>query len=196
MGPHIYLHRRFLIGVFLALSTVCRSVHGGPDHAILPACVELYKSLRPELRHSVRDLVQDLQAIESYLAHLRLGRPLPQSSVPSQSPTTIQLEDWKARNTSSLQHMLGRAEVAQRLSIRCGERISAHLPPPPPHVALQHLPRSIDNSRIRGTRSYLDAGPAAHAWTPGHVAPLSTMHRRRAFPQPPSRITAVNAAPT
>ncbi|GLI62809.1 hypothetical protein VaNZ11_005558 [Volvox africanus] len=117
MGPFIRLPQRFLLELVLAIATACVSVLGGPDHAALSSCHDLNKGLQPEQRHAVRDVIQDLQAIESYLGHLRLGRPLPLSSVPAAVPSVAVLEEWKVQNTTKLQNLLDSGGVSGRLGI-------------------------------------------------------------------------------
>lgn len=104
--------------LMLALTRQHAIVSAGPDHATLERCRDFYKSLRPEQRHITRNVVQDLQAIESYLGQLQLGGALPESSMPQQAPNVAMLEEWKAQNITKLQHVLINTEVGTRLGIR------------------------------------------------------------------------------
>ncbi|GIL69435.1 hypothetical protein Vretimale_13528 [Volvox reticuliferus] len=117
MEPFIPLPQRFIFALILTVATTCISVLGGPDHAILNSCHDLITLLQPEQRHALRDVIQDLQAIESYLGQLQLGRPLPLSSVPAAVPSLVMLEEWKVQNTTKLHNLIDSGGVADRLGI-------------------------------------------------------------------------------
>ncbi|PNH09978.1 hypothetical protein TSOC_003328, partial [Tetrabaena socialis] len=74
------------IALLLAIQLAPRAF-GGPDHSPLSYCSALYSNLSFTDRHAARVAVQALQAVQSYLGHLQLGRPLPLSSVKEAAPS-------------------------------------------------------------------------------------------------------------
>ncbi|KAG2489688.1 hypothetical protein HYH03_011797 [Edaphochlamys debaryana] len=98
------------LGLALALLLCASSpTFAGPDPNPLQACRRFHDSLSPEARVTARDMVQSIQALDSYVSQAALGIA-PPTSVPGETPPGRDaLEGWRNSNASALLSLMQQA---------------------------------------------------------------------------------------